>query len=347
MPQGIALDLMQARGMEHHTRQIVGTNDYTDTVGSDVVVITAGSPRKPGMSRDDLLKINALIVVEAAQKAIAHSPDALLIVVTNPLDVVTYLAWQTTNLPPRRVMGMAGILDSARFQTFIAMELGVCVADVTAVVLGGHGDLMVPLPRYSTVSGIPITELMDASTIERLIERTRNGGAEIVELMRTGGAYFAPASSTCLMVEAILHNQLRQVPAAAYLQGEYGLNDIFIGVPTRVGVAASKVCWNLTSPMLNALLSKYLLNQFAKIFSGHRNAGQLLRHSKFKEITLNTTIPVTNQTTLLYSVAVHQQRRGQEVALLLHQTRPAIAVVGTQKLFAPSDQLANPSEFHT
>jgi malate dehydrogenase len=156
MPQGIALDLMQARGIEHHDCQIIGTNDYTDTAGSDVVVITAGSPRKPGMSRDDLLKINAKIVVEAAQKAIAHSPDALLIVVTNPLDVVTYLAWQTTNLPPRRVMGMAGILDSARFQTFIAMELGVCVADVNAVVLGGHGDLMVPLPRYSTVSGIPI-----------------------------------------------------------------------------------------------------------------------------------------------------------------------------------------------
>jgi len=255
MPQAIALDLMQARGMEHHTRQIVGTNDYTDTIGSDVVVITAGSPRKPGMSRDDLLKINALIVVEAAQKAIAHSPDALLIVVTNPLDVVTYLAWQTTNLPPRRVMGMAGILDSARFQTFIAMELGVCVADVTAVVLGGHGDLMVPLPRYSTVSGIPITELMDATTIERLIERTRNGGAEIVELMRTGGAYFAPASSTCLMVEAILHNQLRQVPAAAYLQGEYGLNDIFIGVPTRLGCRGveSVLEFNLTDAERAAL----------------------------------------------------------------------------------------------
>ena len=235
MPQGIALDLMQARGIEQHDCQIIGTNDYADTVGSNVVVITAGIPRKPGLSRDDLLKINAKIVVEAAQKAIAHSPDALLIVVTNPLDVVTYLAWQSTNLPPRRVIGMAGILDSARFQTFIAMELGVSAADINAVVLGGHGDLMVPLPRYSTVSGIPITELMDTATIERLVERTRNGGAEIVELMRTGGAYFAPASSTCLMVEAILHNQSRQIAAAAYLQGEYGLNDIFIGVPIRLG----------------------------------------------------------------------------------------------------------------
>jgi malate dehydrogenase len=234
-PQGIALDLMQARGIEHHDRHIIGTNDYADTAGSDIVVITAGSPRKPGITRDDLLKINAKIVVEAAQKAIAHSPDAILIVVSNPLDIMTYLAWQTTKLPPRRVMGMAGILDSARFQTFIAMELNVCVKDVSALVLGGHGDLMVPLPRYSSVGGIPITELMDAATIERLVERTRNGGGEVVELMKTGGAYFAPASSTCLMVEAILHNQLRQVPVAAYLQGEYGLNDIFIGVPTRLG----------------------------------------------------------------------------------------------------------------
>lgn len=234
-PQGIALDLMQARGIEHHDRQIIGTNDYADTAGSDIVVITAGSPRKPGITRDDLLKINAKIVVEAAQKAIAHSPDAIFIVVSNPLDIMTYLAWQATKLPPRRVMGMAGILDSARFQTFIAMELNACVEDVSALVLGGHGDLMVPLPRYSNVGGIPITELMDAATIERLVERTRNGGGEIVELMKTGGAYFAPASSTCLMVEAILHNQLRQVPVAAYLQGEYGLNDIFIGVPTRLG----------------------------------------------------------------------------------------------------------------
>jgi malate dehydrogenase len=255
MPQGIALDLLEARGIEHHDCRIVGTTDYADTTDSDVVVITAGIPRKPGMNRDDLLKINARIVVEAAQKAIAHSPNALLIVVTNPLDVVTYLAWQSSNLAPRRVMGMAGVLDSARFQTFIAMELGVCVADVNALVLGGHGDLMVPLPRYSTVSGIPITELMDAATIERLVERTRNGGAEIVELMQTGGAYFAPASSTCLMVEAILHNQSRQVPAAAYLQGEYGLNDIFIGVPTRLGCGGieSVLELDLTDAELSAL----------------------------------------------------------------------------------------------
>ncbi|HAA30160.1 MAG TPA: malate dehydrogenase, partial [Cyanobacteria bacterium UBA8553] len=164
-----------------------------------------------------------------------QSPDALFILVSNPLDVMTYLAWQTTKLPPHRVMGMAGVLDSARFQTFVAMELGVSVKDVTALVLGGHGDLMVPLPRYSTVGGIPVTELLDTATIERLVERTRNGGSEIVELMKTGGAYLGPSSSTCLMVEAILHNQMRQLPVAAYLQGEYGLKDIYIGVPTRLG----------------------------------------------------------------------------------------------------------------
>ena len=244
IPQGLALDLMEARGIALHDRKIIGTTDYTDTAGSNVVVITAGLPRKPGMSRDDLLKTNGKIVVEAAQRAIAHSPDALLIVVTNPLDVMTYLAWQATQMPSNaaggqclrhRVMGMAGILDSARFQTFIAMELGVSTSDVSAMVLGSHGDLMVPLPRYSTVSGIPITELIDAATIERLVQRTRHGGAEIVELMQKGSAYFAPASSICLMVEAILLNQSRLLPVAAYLQGEYGLQDIFIGVPCRLG----------------------------------------------------------------------------------------------------------------
>ncbi len=244
IPQGLALDLMEARGIALHDRKIIGTTDYTDTAGSNVVVITAGLPRKPGMSRNDLLKTNGKIVVEVAQRAIAHSPDALLIVVTNPLDVMTYLAWQATQMPHdisggqclrHRVMGMAGILDSARFQTFIAMELGVSTSDVNAMVLGSHGDLMVPLPRYSTVSGIPITELIDAATIERLVQRTRHGGAEIVELMQKGSAYFAPASSICLMVEAILLNQSRLLPVAAYLQGEYGLQDIFIGVPCRLG----------------------------------------------------------------------------------------------------------------
>lgn len=235
LPQGIALDLMEARGIEQHDCKIIGTNDYADTVGSNLVVISAGKARQPGLSREDLMKTNAKIVVEATQKAIAHSPDAILIIITNPLDLMTYLAWRASGLPPRRVMGMAGVLDSARFQAFIAMELGVSMADVHAMVLGNHGDLMVPLPHYSTVSGIPIAELMDAATLERVIERTRHGGAEIVELMKTGGAYFAPASSACLMVEAILLNQSRIVPAAAYLQGEYGLKDLFIGVPCRLG----------------------------------------------------------------------------------------------------------------
>lgn len=235
MPQGIALDLNQAGGLEGNQRQIIGTNDYIDTAESDLVVITAGLPRKPGMSRNDLLKINGEIVIQAAQQAIAHSPNALLIIVTNPLDVMTYLAWQSTKLPPQRVMGMAGILDSARFQYFIAQELGVSIKDVSALVLGGHGDLMVPLPRYSTVGGVPIPELLEPEVIDRLVARTQNGGAEIVELMRTGGAYLAPASAICTMVASILENQQRQVPAAVYLQGQYGLEDIFVGVPCRLG----------------------------------------------------------------------------------------------------------------
>ncbi len=255
VPQGLALDLMEAKSVELHNRQIIGTTDYADTAGSEVVVITAGLPRTPGMSRDDLIKTNAKIVVEAASAAIAHSPEAILIVVTNPLDVMTYLAKQATNLPSDRVMGMAGVLDSARFQTFIAMELGVCVADVKTMVLGSHGDLMVPLPRYSTVNGVPITELMDAATIERLVERTRQGGAEIVKLMQTGSAYYAPASSTYIMVEAILLNQSRLLPAAAYLQGEYGLEDIFIGVPCILGHHGIEkvVELNLTDAELAAL----------------------------------------------------------------------------------------------
>ena len=233
--QGIALDLTEARGIELHDRQIIGTNNYEDTAGSHIVVITAGLARQPGMSRDDLLQTNAKIVVEVAKKAIAYSPNAIFIVITNPLDVMTYLVWQETKLPPERVMGMAGVLDSSRLQAFIAMELGASTADVSAMVLGGHGDLMLPLPRYCTVSGVPITELMTAETIERLVERTRNGGAEIVKLLQTGGAFYAPASSACLMIETILHDRSRLLPACAYLQGEYGLKDIFLGVPCQLG----------------------------------------------------------------------------------------------------------------
>lgn len=235
LPQGIALDLMEAGGIERHNRQVLGTSDYGDTAGSSVVVITAGQARRPGMAREELLQTNARIVVEAAQRAIAHSPDAVLVVVTNPLDVMTYLGWKASGLPPTRVVGMAGVLDAARFQAFIGMTLGVSMADISAMVLGGHGDQMVPLPRYSTVNGIPITELLSAETIEQLVQRTRHGGAEIVELMQVGSAYFAPASAVALMVEAILHNESRLLPVSAYLQGEYGLRDLFLGVPCRLG----------------------------------------------------------------------------------------------------------------
>lgn len=233
-PQGLALDLMQARGIERHDRQIIGTNDYADTANSDIVVITAGLPRKPGMSRDDLMLTNAKIVASVAQQAIVHSPHAIFIIVTNPLDQMTHLTWKLTGLPAERVMGMAGVLDSARFQTFIAMELGVSTSDISATVLGSHGDLMVPLPRYTTVNGISITELMPAETIESLIHRTRNGGAEIVELMKTGSAFYAPASSTCVMVESILYNQPRILPVTTYLDGPYGIHDVFTGVPCRL-----------------------------------------------------------------------------------------------------------------
>jgi len=234
-PQGLALDLMQAAGIERHSSVLTGTNSYDDTADSDVVVITAGLPRKPGMSRDDLLQTNAEIVVEAARQVVARSPNAILLVVTNPLDTLTYLVWRVSGLPPERVMGMAGILDSARFQTFIAWELGVSVLDVTTLVLGGHGDLMTPLTRYSTVNGVPLPELLDPAALDRLVERTRHGGAEVVGLMKTGGAYYAPASATCQMVAAILHNQSRLLPVSAYLRGEYGLNDLFLGVPIRLG----------------------------------------------------------------------------------------------------------------
>jgi malate dehydrogenase len=234
-PQGVALDLMEARGVERHDRQIVGTNDYTDTANSNIIVIAAGVPRKPGINREDLIKINARIVTEATKKAIEHSPEAILITVTNPLDIMTYLAWEAAHLPKHRVMGMGGVLDSARFQTFIAMELGVSIAEVNATVIGSHGDLMVPLPRYSTVNGIPINQLMDAGAIDRIVQRTRHGGAEIVELMKTGSAYFAPASAVCLMVESILFNQSRLLPCCVYLHGEYGVQDIFLGVPCRLG----------------------------------------------------------------------------------------------------------------
>ncbi|AUC60095.1 malate dehydrogenase Mdh [Cyanobacterium sp. HL-69] len=235
LPQGIALDLTEAQGLQYHHCEIMGTNDYADTKDSDIVVITAGIARKPGMNRDDLLKINAKIVIEATQKSLHHSPNAVYVVVTNPLDVMAYLVWKISDVPFHRVMGMAGVLDSARLETFIAFELGVSIHDVQGMVLGGHGDLMLPIPRYCTVSGIPITELLSPETIDKLIQRTRDGGAEIVRLLKTGSAYYAPASSACYMIESILFNQSRLLTAAVYLQGQYGLEDLFLGVPCRVG----------------------------------------------------------------------------------------------------------------
>lgn len=234
-PQGVALDLMSAKAIYPHDRQIIGTNDYTDTADSDIIVIAAGQSRQPGMNREDLLKINSQIIVNAAKAAIAYSPKAIFIVVTNPLDIMTYLAWQTIGIPGHRVIGMAGILDAARFKTFIAMELEISVTNISAMVLGTHGDLMIPLLRYSTINGIPITEIMDESTIARIVERTRNCGAEIVKLMKTGSAYHAPAASTSIMIESILKNQNQLLPCSAYLQGQYGLENIFLGVPCVLG----------------------------------------------------------------------------------------------------------------
>lgn len=234
-PQGVALDLNQARAIEGHSRTAIGTNDYADTANSDIVVITAGKPRLPGMDRADLIQTNAAIVTGAARAAIAQSPDAILIVVTNPLDVMTYLAWKASGLPSQRVMGMAGVLDAARLQTFIAWELGADVRDVQTLILGNHGQQMIPVARNCTVSGVPITELLDETAIEKLLARARGGGAEVVNLMKVGSAFYAPASSVCQMVTAILQDAPRWVTAAAYLDGEYGIRDVFLGAPCRLG----------------------------------------------------------------------------------------------------------------
>jgi malate dehydrogenase len=236
IPQGKALDLLEALPVERSNVDVVGSNDYAPTKGSDIVVITAGFPRKPGMSRDDLLKANAEIVGAATKAAVAVSPGAILIIVTNPLDAMCEVARRVSRLPRERIIGMAGVLDSARFCTFIAQELKVSVDNVHAFVLGGHGDQMVPLPRYSTVAGIPITELMDAAAIDRLVKRTAGGGGEIVALLKAGSAYYAPARAIAEMVDAILKDKHKILPCAAFLQGEYGIKDLFIGVPCKLGV---------------------------------------------------------------------------------------------------------------
>jgi malate dehydrogenase len=235
LPQGKGLDLAEAAPVVPHDARVIGTNDYADTAGSDVVVVTSGIARKPGMSRDELMATNAGIVRSVVQAAVQHSPDAILVIVTNPLDAMCHVAMQASGFPRERVIGMAGVLDSARFRAFIAMELGVSVEDTHAFVLGGHGDTMVPLPRYSTVAGIPITELMTPERVQALVERTANGGAEIVALLKTGSAYYAPAAATFEMVEAILHDRKRVLPCATYLEGEYGVDGLFVGVPVVLG----------------------------------------------------------------------------------------------------------------
>ena len=235
MPQGKALDLQQAAPLWHRGCTLTGANDLAAVAGSDVVVMTAGFPRKPGMSRTDLLKANADIVRPAAEAVKKHAPNATVVVVTNPLDVMAWLFWKVTGFPKQRVLGMAGILDSTRFRAFLAMELGVSGADVQAMVLGGHGDTMVPLPRFTTVSGIPIGELISADRIAAIVQRTRDGGAEIVKLLKSGSAYYAPAMSAVEMVEAILTDQKRLVPCSVLLTGEYGMRDLFLGVPVMLG----------------------------------------------------------------------------------------------------------------
>ena len=235
VPQGKSLDLLQALSIEGLDVHVEGHNDYAATKDSDICVITAGFPRKPGMSRDDLLRANAEIVGAATEQCVKYSPNAILIIVTNPLDAMCEVARAKSGFPRERVIGMAGVLDSARFAAFISRELHVSVDNINAFVLGGHGDQMVPLPRYSTVAGIPITELMPAERIEALVKRTAGGGGEIVALLKTGSAFYAPARSTAQMVDAILRDKHKILPCAAYLQGEYGIKDLFIGVPCKLG----------------------------------------------------------------------------------------------------------------
>ena len=235
MPKGKALDLMQSSPIMGFDSTIVGTNDYADTVGSTVVVITAGIPRKPGMSRDELLNTNAGIVGSVAAQVKATSPDAIIIVVSNPLDAMVQRALQVSGFPPKRVLGQAGVLDTARYRTFLAMELGVSVEDISALLMGGHGDTMVPMPSCTSVGGIPITRLLDSKRLDEIVQRTRQGGAEIVNLLKTGSAYYAPAAATAQMVEAIVRDKKRLIPCAAYCDKEYGVGGYYVGVPVVLG----------------------------------------------------------------------------------------------------------------
>jgi malate dehydrogenase len=257
VPQGKALDLTEAAPIEKHDAAITGANSYELTANSDVVIITAGIPRKPGMSRDDLLKTNAGIMRDVTRNVAKYSPNAKLIIVSNPLDAMCHVAYKESGFPRNRVMGMAGVLDSARFRAFIAMELDVSVENTHAFVLGGHGDTMVPLPRYSSVAGIPITELLSPERIEALVERTRTGGAEIVSLLKTGSAYYAPASAAVEMAESILKDKKKVLPCAVLLEGEYGINNLFIGVPVKLGAnGVEQIIEIRLSPEEDAALKK-------------------------------------------------------------------------------------------
>jgi malate dehydrogenase len=235
VPQGKTLDLAEAAPVELYNSKLTGSQNYEDTANSDVVIITAGLPRKPGMSRDDLLTTNARIVKQVTSEIATYSPETILIIVSNPLDAMCHVAYDVSGFPPNRVIGMAGVLDSARLRAFISMELNVSVNNIHACVLGGHGDTMVPLPRYSTVAGIPITDLLSEDRIEALVDRTRKGGAEIVGLLKTGSAYYAPSAAAVEMAEAIIKDQNKILPCAAYLNGEYGCQNLFIGVPVKLG----------------------------------------------------------------------------------------------------------------
>ena len=255
VPQGKGLDMTESATISRFDAKVKGSNDYSEISNSDVVVVTAGLARKPGMSRLDLLQQNATIIEKVSSNIAKYAPASVVIMVTNPVDVMTYHAWKVTAFPQNRVLGQAGVLDSARFAAFIAMELDISVEDISAMVLGGHGDEMVPLPRYTTVSGIPITELIPSETIESLIERTRNGGSEIISLLKTGSAFYAPAAAVTRMVEAILKDKKRIVPCSAYLSKEYNINDVYIGVPVKLGANGVEEILELelTQPELTAL----------------------------------------------------------------------------------------------
>ena len=245
VPQGKGLDILQSGPVQGYDVSLIGANDYQQTADSDIAIITAGFPRKPGMSRDDLLLANYDVIRIATEQVAKHSPNCVIIVVTNPLDAMAQAAYWISKFPKQRVVGMAGVLDSARFRTFIAAELKVSVENVTAVVMGGHGDTMVPLVRLSGVSGIPLTELMDQATLDKIVDRTRNGGAEFVKYLKTGSAYYAPSAAAVEMAESILKDKKKVLPCAAYLEGEYGINGLYVGVPVKLGAAGIEKIYEL------------------------------------------------------------------------------------------------------